>query len=337
MSTDIAPYQDAIKRAKDRFQKVAATTVNYDKESIFAMQALMKTDFAMQTANKNPQSVHLAMINVGSTGLTLNPANGYAYLVPRDGAIMLDISYKGLIKIATDSGSIVWARADIVYSDDQFTYHGPASLPEHKADPFKTDRGNIVGCYCIAKTKDGDILTEVMPYAELEKIRGKSSAFMRKDKQGKPNPSGPWFEWFEQMAKKAVIKRASKTWPYTDERLAQAIEVANESEGGYDLASEPEKNPVPRMEIADERKQRCDDAYDQYMTSVDLIKECIETYDETGDEDALYTAAETWGCIPQAAQMDLWLAPTKGGVFTTHERDVIKNKLPRDDGQEKAA
>jgi hypothetical protein len=25
----------------------------------------------------------------------------------------------------------------------------------------------------------------------------------------------------------------------------------------------------------------------------------------------------------------LWLAPTKGGVFTTHERDVIKTKLPK--------
>ncbi|KAF1006029.1 MAG: hypothetical protein GAK28_02937 [Luteibacter sp.] len=89
--------------------------------------------------------------------------------------------------------------------------------------------------------------------------------------------------------------------------------------------------------MQDDRKNRCDEAYQQYGPSVDLIKECIRTYDESGDEDALYTAAETWGCIPQAAQMDLWLAPTKGGVFTTHERDVIKNKLPRDDGQEKAA
>jgi hypothetical protein len=27
--------------------------------------------------------------------------------------------------------------------------------------------------------------------------------------------------------------------------------------------------------------------------------------------------------------MDLWLAPTKGGIFTTHERDTIKTKLPK--------
>lgn len=234
-SKQIEPYQKAIQGSRDRFAKVAAETVNYDRESIFAMQALIKTDFAMSTANRNPQSVHLAMINVASTGLTLNPANGYAYLVPRDGAIHLDISYKGLIKIATDTGAVRWARAELVHEKDTFVFAGPAREPEHKANAFR-DRGEIIGVYCIAKTSDGDILTEIMPIDELEKIRGKSMAYAKKK-------SGPWVEWFEQMAKKAVIKRASKTWPYTDraERLMEAVELANTSEGGYDLQAEPVK------------------------------------------------------------------------------------------------
>lgn len=231
---EIAPYQDAIKTAKDRFLKIAAETgIDYDRESIFAMQMLTKTDFAMATANKNPQSVQLAMINVASTGLTLNPAHGYAYLVPRDGMIVLDISYKGLIKIATDTGSIMWARAELVYEQDQFVYHGPAREPEHTADVFKKDRGAVVGCYCIAKTRDGDILTEVMSIEEINKIRGKSDLYAKRK-------SGPWVEWFSQMVKKAVIKRASKTWPYTErtDKLLDAIELANASEGGYDLEAE---------------------------------------------------------------------------------------------------
>src|SRR5690606_36369038 len=131
MSRELTPYQSAIAKAKERFVGIAGDEKTYDVESIFAMQALMKTDYAMQTANKNPQSVHLAMINVASTGLTLNPANGYAYLVPRDGAIVLDISYKGLIKIPTDTGSVEWARADVVYEQDTFAYHGPAVMPVH--------------------------------------------------------------------------------------------------------------------------------------------------------------------------------------------------------------
>lgn len=307
----IAPYQVAIQKAKDRFGKVAAQTVNYDRESIFAMQALMKTDFAMQTANRNPNSVHLAMINVASTGLTLNPANGYAYLVPRDGAIVLDISYKGLIKIATDTGSVEWARADVVYEDDTFVYHGPAAAPEHTADPFKRDRGEIVGVYCIARTKQGDVLTEVMDREELEKIRGKSQAYVKQKK-------GPWVEWFEQMCKKAVIKRASKTWPYTDQndRIGSAIEIANASEGGYDLESEEEK--------LHKRRQQHDAALGRHYASIESIK--AELSKEDPD---MHAVAETWGEIPQDDQMALWLAPTKGGCFTTAERTAIKSGIPR--------
>ena len=111
---NMAPYQAAIQSSKVRFDAVGSL-VNFEKEQIFAIQALMKTDYAMQVANNNPGSVKLAMANVASIGLTLNPANAYAYLVPRDGAIVLDISYKGLIKVATDAGSILWAKADLVY------------------------------------------------------------------------------------------------------------------------------------------------------------------------------------------------------------------------------
>lgn len=306
---NIQPYQGAIKESRERFQQIAEGGVRYDIESVFAMQALLKNDYATQVANANPRSVHLAMINVASTGLTLNPANGYAYLVPRDKQIVLDISYKGLIKIATDTGSIVWARADVVHEADEFTYHGPACIPEHKSNPFK-GRGEIIGAYCIAKTSEGDVLTEVMDRAELEKIRGKSDLYSRKK-------SGPWAEWYEQMAKKAVIKRASKTWPYTDksERIAQAVEIANNSEGGYSLESDEEK--------AHKRQQVHDAALGRHYQSVDAIKAELSK-----DDPDMHSVSEMWNEIPQDDQIALWLAPSKGGVFSTAERKAIKNGCP---------
>ena len=175
----VAPYLRAIGGSKEKFVTIADERT-FDVESLFAMQLLTKTDYAMKIANENPQSVRNAMFNVASTGLTLNPANAYAYLVPRDGAIMLDISYKGLIKIATDAGSILWARAEVVHADDKFTYNGPAAMPEHHANPFKKDRGDVIGAYCIARTVDGDVLTEVMDMTEIEKIRGKSMSYAKK-------------------------------------------------------------------------------------------------------------------------------------------------------------
>jgi recombination protein RecT len=131
------------------------------------------------------------------------------------------------------------------------------------------------------------------------------------------------------MAKKAVIKRASKTWPYTTDKLAQAVELAHEGEGGYEL--EQRSSGAASLGIEDQRKARCDEAYEQYGPSVDLIKEQIKAWQDNGEDDdseELYTVAETWAGIPQAAQIDLWLAPKKGGIFTTFERATIKSKLP---------
>lgn len=307
---ELAPWQSAIQSARERFEK-NSDLVSYDKESIFAMQAIMKTDFAMKIANQNPTSVKLAMINVASTGLTLNPAHGYAYLVPRDNAIHLDVSYKGLIKIATDTGAVRWARAELVYESDTFVYHGPALSPEHRSEPFK-ERGEAVGAYCIAKTSDGDILTEIMPRDEIDKIRSKSTAFTR----GKEGSKGPWEEWFDQMAKKAVIKRASKTWPYTERSdvLSHAIEIANASEGGYDL--EPEKpervyagRPVDGCQIQDmepERQPVIQELADSILAKADAGK-----LDEAANE---YEACD----LEAEEKIALW------GLLPSHHRSSIK-------------
>jgi recombination protein RecT len=227
------PY-DIIDRAKKQFMSIAAmetTGISYEKESVFAYQALTKTDFAMGVAMKNPVSVVNAVVNIASVGLSLNPATSYAYLVPRDGAICLDISYQGLIKIATDSGSIMWAKADLVYSEDTFKYHGPAAMPEHTADPFG-ERGDFTGVYCIAKTCDGDYLVETIKADEVLRIMNESAS-IKHAKTDYARGLSPWTRYFGEMTKKTCIKRASKTWPKTQqhERIQKAIEVIHETEG----------------------------------------------------------------------------------------------------------
>jgi recombination protein RecT len=257
------------------------------------------------------------MANVAATGLTLNPAYKLAYLVPRDGAIKLDISYMGLLQIATDSGSIMWGRADIVREADTFKYHGPAAMPVHEASVFAKDRGEIVGAYVIAKTHTGDILCGIMTREELDTVRGKSDAWVR----GDTGKKGPWESFPEEMCKKAVIKRDQKTWPRTDQhkRLADAVDIANDAEGGYTFEH---SQTVPQNLIGDDRKERCDEAAEQYEEAIRVIRLAI--YNEDWP-----TMTDAWAQIPSSAQMDLNLAPSKGGVFSTHERNCIKFKQQR--------
>lgn len=312
---ELSKWERAINSAEARFAAVAGTgsLVTFDREALFAMQHLTKSDFATKIASQNPRSVFLAMTNVAATGLTLNPAYGLAYLVPRDGAIRLDISYKGLLQIATDTGSIKWGRAECVYANDEFEYNGPAAAPVHKSKPFG-DRGEMIGVYSIAKTDDGDILCGVMTMEQLDTVRSKSDAW----KRGGEGSRGPWESFPEEMAKKAVLKRDQKTWPRTDksQKLAQAVEISNDADGGYTF----ERDAAPPAQlIGDDRKARCDEAAEQYEEAVNKIRASIYKEDWAGMTDA-------WAQIPSSAQMDLYLAPSRGGLFSTHERKCIKER-----------
>ena len=206
------------------------STLDFKTEAHFASQQLSKNNFVTETALKNPASLQAAMINVAAIGLSLNPANKEAYLVPRDNAIHLDVSYTGLIKLATDTGSILWVQSKIVHDNDTFSDNGAGEKPTHLSNTFK-DPGKAIGVYCVAKTVDGDYLTTTMSAEEIEAVRQTSKAAM----SVRGGAYSPWSTFPEEMWKKVVIKRAAKTWPRTNKDgsavLNEAIHVLNEHEG----------------------------------------------------------------------------------------------------------
>ena len=213
ITADVYSTRDAFGAA------VADRSLSFDREAGFAVQILCANEYMMTVAKDNRQSVVDAVTNVAAIGLSLNPAKKLAYLVPRKKKICLDISYIGLIELATSTGSVKWAQSEIVYSNDSFSLTGLDRPPEHKFNPFSTDRGEAIGAYVVVKTADGDFLTETMSTAEINKIRDASESV----KSGK---GSPWDNFWGEMAKKTVIKRAYKLWPKND-RLDNAIQYLN--------------------------------------------------------------------------------------------------------------
>ena len=318
MSDVQPPALLAIGRSKERFESITVATCTklaYESESMFAMQAIQKNDYIYGIANSAPDSVRNAVINVASIGLSLNPATAYAYLVPRDKRICLDISYQGLIKIATDTGSIRWAKAELVYTNDTFLYKGIAVLPVHEFNPFG-DRGEFAGVYCVAKTSDGDFLVETMTAEQIHNIRNKSEAY--KAFVAKKAYQCPWVDFFGEMTKKTCIKRASKTWPKSQrgDRLQTAIGILNDNGEGIDFASDDSVvEHKSRDQIEKEQYEALCDMYIDYLT---VIRESLK-------EDDYSTAKEAWTELGEEAQTALWKAPTKGGWFTTEERTKIRS------------
>lgn len=236
---------------------VTDQSVTWAKESQFAIQYFQRNDYLAKTALSNPTSAQNAIINVAAIGITLNPASKLAYLVPRDGMVCLDISYMGLLHLAQSTGSIKWGQCKLVYSNDTYESNGLDTAPTHKYNAFG-DRGDVVGGYCTVKTADGDYLTEEMSLAEIKATEATSKA-----------KNGPWKNFWEEMARKTIVKRASKYWPRA-ERLDNAIHVINEDEGVY---QEPVMAHKSEEDIREDERRRQQEVIDYVQTLCDEMAE----------------------------------------------------------------
>jgi len=214
--------------------------ITWAKECQFAIQAFQKSEKLAQAALGNPVSAQNAIINVAAVGITLNPASKLAYLVPRDGGVCLDISYMGLLHLAQSTGSILWGQCKLVHASDTYESNGLDTAPTHKYNAFG-ERGVVVGGYCTVKTPGGDYLTEEMSFAEIKATEATSKA-----------KNGPWKHFWEEMARKTIVKRASKYWPRA-ERLDNAIHTINEEEGVF---TEPVMPHTEEKEIQSQEQAR---------------------------------------------------------------------------------
>ena len=207
-------------------------SVSWEAEQNYAIQQLMDSDYKCRVATNNPVSVQNAVRNVAAIGITLNPALKLAYLVPRDNAICLDISYMGLMHLAQDTGSILWGQAKLVHENDDYVNNGISVEPTHTYQPFG-NRGQIVGVYVVVKTHGGDFLTHEMSITDAYLIRDRSQAWKQKK-------AGPWKTDEKEMIKKTVVKQAYKYWPKVDQdRFHAAIDLLNNESGeGIDFESE---------------------------------------------------------------------------------------------------
>lgn len=150
-------------------------------------------------------SVAQCVLDAAQMGLLINKRE--AHLIPfkdKDkGTVVCTLipDFKGLCKLAIQSGSVSNIHADKVCEHDEFEYDR-GIVAKHKID-FKKDRGEAYAYYCIVRMKDGGEKAEAMNKEDVDKIRARSKAAK----------SGPWVSDYDEMAKKTVLRRALKTIP----------------------------------------------------------------------------------------------------------------------------
>jgi recombination protein RecT len=140
----------------------------------------------------------------------------------------------GILKKMRNSGELASIGAHVVYDKDLFQYElGDDERIVHK--PYLgTERGQPIAVYAIAKTKDGAVYREVMSVADVEKVRGASRA----------SNSGPWVQWWDEMARKTVIRRIAKRLPSSAD-LEQVLANDNEVTGFVQVENKEPINITP--------------------------------------------------------------------------------------------
>lgn len=191
----------------DRFVRIAITTIRQNPK----------------LAQCNQESLLGALMVSAQLGLEPGVL-GQCYLIPYGRECQFQIGYKGMIELLRRSGQLKDIYAYSVYENDEFemTYGLDRDL-KHK--PNLQNKGNFIGCYCVAVLKDDARAFEYMTKEEIE-AHGK--------KFSKTYGNGPWKSDFEAMAHKTVVKKMLKWLPVSVEFL----EMANKDEKTFKVADE---------------------------------------------------------------------------------------------------
>lgn len=214
-------FKLAIQSEKFR-QEIAAALPRHVKPERFQRVLLTSVINDNRLLEVEPIKVVKAALKIAPLGLFTDPLLGEAVLV-KDGTgeVQVRVMYRGLLKLARQSGEVAAAYAHEVCQNDKVT----VSLGTGKAlihEPSIIDRGDVIAYYACVKYRDGEVDFEIMTVPEINKIRDKSDGW--KAFRAQRIKDTPWNSSFEEMAKKTVLRRLLKRVPASPD-LAEAMRL----------------------------------------------------------------------------------------------------------------
>lgn len=204
-------FEALLLKHEDQFRMALPKAVGFER---FMRAALSTIRSNSQLRQCDAVSVMGALMTSAQLGLEIGPL-GYAYLVPfndrRSGKKLAQfiIGYRGMLKLARNSGEIKSVMVEPFYQNDAFEYELGLN-PNIKHVPVLTNRGNRLGYYGIAHFNNGGYQIRVMSMEEIYARRNRSASWN--------SPHSPWKTDEDSMCRKTVL-RAMWSW------LPMAIEA----------------------------------------------------------------------------------------------------------------
>lgn len=168
-----------------------------------------------------------SLLDCASLDLSLNKAQGEAYLVPYGPVCTMMVGYKGFLTLIYRTGAVHSVQVDAVYQGDEFAIRSGTNpgVTHVLAPDVPRDDVHLRGVYCIVNHLDGPPSIEWMNREQIAQVQRSSKA-----------AHGPWQYWYVEMAKKSVVRRMQKMLPKRADdlwgrKLLEAEEIDNRDFG----------------------------------------------------------------------------------------------------------
>lgn len=248
-------FKQELGAREDHLRKLLPSTMSVDKFQAIVVAAVADN---MDLLDCDRGSLLKSCLSAAELGLSLNKSMAEADILKvwngktKRNEAQFRPRYKGLMKLALQAGEVLKIESRLVYANDVFEVEegiDPRIIHKHGL----SDRGGMVGAYCVWKLKNGETQFEIMNKDEILAIRDRSSA---KTKDG--NVVGPWKTDEAEMWRKTVVRRASKYMPLSTE-AQRAVQADNEADGIVDadaFSGVVDDITQPAPEPTTERAQR---------------------------------------------------------------------------------
>lgn len=188
----------------EQFEKVLPSILTKERFARCAITSITKNPRLLMCTK---ESLMRSLMEAAQVGLEVDGRR--AHLVPYGEECKMIVDYKGLAELMKRSGEVSDIHLDVVHEKDEFDFaFGTGRWLKHKPK-LVPDRGRVIAFYSFINLANGGTSFEVMPIHEVVEIRDNSPGW--KAFVAKKVSSSVWDTSFNEMGKKTVLRRHSKT------------------------------------------------------------------------------------------------------------------------------
>lgn len=213
--------------------KQLSTAVN--TQGLVSSFSQTELDTLKQTIARGTTNEQFALFVQTCANSGLNPFLNHIHCIVYNGkegpTMSLQIAVEGILYLARKTDGYKGIDCQLIHENDQFKFDAKTKEVDHQ---IGFPRGKVIGGYAIAKRDGFEDLVVLMETVEVE--------HMLKGRNGHM-----WKDWFNDMFKKHIMKRAAK--------LQYGIEIAEEdNQVGSAADNIPEYNPQDRKDVTPQQE-----------------------------------------------------------------------------------